>query len=191
MGRVYQRRARRRALRAAQAARAICLAASCAGLLWAVSGRASVPDTMIIFPPSNEAAKRDRLEVRPPSILDMIEVEARRQGVPIPLAVAIAKQESSLIPWKIGDHGLAYGLYQLHCGLQHGKPLTAQVIGFKGRCAELLNPERGIFWGVRHLKLALAAADGNWCKAAALHQAGLHAAPAITPYCLKVLEKIG
>lgn len=50
------------------------------------------------------------------SVIPTIVKVARNYGVDPDLAVAIARQESGLNPWAVGDKGSSFGLFQLHIG---------------------------------------------------------------------------
>lgn len=45
---------------------------------------------------------------------------AVRDGIPPRVALAIAKVESGLDPYRVGDNGTSFGLYQLHIGGELG-----------------------------------------------------------------------
>jgi hypothetical protein len=52
----------------------------------------------------------------PYNVIPTITEVARANGVDPNLAIAIAKQESGLNPYAVGDNGTSFGLYQLHIG---------------------------------------------------------------------------
>jgi hypothetical protein len=103
----------------------------------------------------------------PPSdrstVVPRIVREARRQGVDPDLAVAVATQESSLDPGKVGDNGKSLGLFQL----QEAAAIDAGID--PRRRGDLTENIRG---GVGYLKLQLAREGGNVARALSRYNRG-------------------
>lgn len=55
------------------------------------------------------------------SVAEIISNVAREKGIPPKVALAIAKHESGLNPYSVGDNGTSFGLYQLHEGGELGR----------------------------------------------------------------------
>lgn len=136
-----------------------------------------------------EAPDTPQNKKKPPSVREIIIQAANSNGVPPEFALAVAEQESGLVPHRTGSSG-EIGLFQLRCGLKDGKPLTAQVIGYRGKCKSLYDPTTNAYWGTLHLKLALDKSKGNWCKAAVLHNEGLGSPSKRSAYCRSVMERV-
>lgn len=126
---------------------------------------------------------------KPLTVADMIVAAAVANNVPVRFAMAVARQESGLDPTKRGKIG-EIGLFQLRCSRAQGKPGTAQLLGFAGRCDELYDPATNAYWGTMHLKAALVITGGNLCQAATLHNRGLAAHPTCSTYGEQVLAKL-
>lgn len=99
------------------------------------------------------------------SVEQMVRSEAIRQGVPVSLAMAIAKHESNFRCSAIGRHG--------ERGVMQIKPRTAHGLGYRGKPAGLNNCQVGIYYGMKYLKMAYLKARGNVYKAALLYNGGL------------------
>ena len=86
---------------------------------------------------------------------------AQSLGVPVPLALAMAQQESGFIPNRVGDYGTSFGIYQLHQGGELGS-LTPQ---------QAFDPATNAQVSLGHLAAVLRANPGmNWGQAAAAAQ---------------------
>lgn len=96
---------------------------------------------------------------RPATWADLIQAEAKAQGVPPNLALALAGQESSLDPTRVSPKG-AIGLMQL-------MPETAKSLGVDPH-----DPRQNITGGIRYLKTHLDAYGGDVSKALAAYNAG-------------------
>lgn len=113
----------------------------------------------------------------PRSVSMIIEQEAAREGVPVELAMRVARVESGgrcNIP---AHDGKSTGLMQV-------RPETARAMGVSGNQNDCRN---SAIAGVRYLKLALKRSGGDWGAAAALYNGGLGAARRYTRYSRVVL----
>jgi soluble lytic murein transglycosylase-like protein len=90
---------------------------------------------------------------------------APRFGVPTWFALRIAKIESGYNPRVRGAAG-EYGVYQMKCS-------TARHIGFRGNCGALYNAHTNVYWGLKHLSMAVRSSRGNLKLAASKHNGGL------------------
>lgn len=88
------------------------------------------------------------------AIRNMVAAEASRQGVPVNLALAVAKQESGFNPRAVSYQG-ARGVMQV-------MPGTARLLGFAGSTAQLHDPETNIRLGVMYLKQGLQEGGPSW-----------------------------
>ena len=95
----------------------------------------------------------------------MINEMAPQHGIPAWFALRIAKVESSFNHRALGDAG-ELGVFQMKCA-------TAKGIGYRGSCSGLLNARTNIEVGLKHLALAIKAANGNLSLAASKHNGGL------------------
>lgn len=103
--------------------------------------------------------------MRGQTVQDMVRAEAIRQGVPVGLALAVAKHESGFKCSVIGKHG--------ERGVMQIKPSTARGIGYRGTPSGLSNCGTGIHYGMMYLKMAYNKAKGNVYRAALLYNGGL------------------
>lgn len=94
----------------------------------------------------------------------LIELEARRRGIPAELAQAVATVESGWNPSAIGTSG--------EIGLMQIMPATASMLGFRGTLAQLADPGTNIELGVRYLSGAWARAGGDLCVTLMKYRAG-------------------
>jgi soluble lytic murein transglycosylase-like protein len=111
-------------------------------------------------------------------IKSMVASEARRQGVPASLAVAIAKAESNFKCSAVGRAG--------ERGVMQIKPPTARGLGYKGSASGLNNCAVGILYGMLYLKQAYRKAGGNIYRAALLYNAGIHSKRKNSTYAKKI-----
>ena len=81
------------------------------------------------------------------SIIAAVRAHARAAGVPVALALAVVRHESSFNPRARGRAG-EIGLMQLKCQ-------TARGMGYRGACGGLYNVATNLRYGMRYLKLAL------------------------------------
>lgn len=92
----------------------------------------------------------------------LIAASARKHGVPVKLALAVAKTESG---FNCGARGAAGELGPLQI-----KPATARLIGYRGSFAALRTCGAGLEWGMKHLALAIRGGgvwkhnQGLWAK---------------------------
>lgn len=96
-------------------------------------------------------------------IQQMITDEARRQGVPPQIAVAIARQESGFNPHAVGDNGRSIGLFQLQ---------PAATIDAGGRPEERREVPANIRYGVTYFKQQLDKEGGNVERALSRYNRG-------------------
>lgn len=114
-------------------------------------------------------------------VVQMVVIEARAQGVPADLAVAVAAHESRFTCSAVGRAN--------ERGVMQIKPSTARGIGYKGSTKGLNDCRTGIYWGMKYLKMAIQRAGGDLKRAAFLYNAGLGAKsrnPAKKGYVLAV-----
>jgi soluble lytic murein transglycosylase-like protein len=92
----------------------------------------------------------------------LIAASARKHGVPVKLALAVAKTESG---YNCSARGAAGELGPLQI-----KPATARLIGYRGSYAALRSCGAGLEWGMKHLALAIRGGgvwkhnQGLWAK---------------------------
>jgi soluble lytic murein transglycosylase-like protein len=98
-------------------------------------------------------------------VVAIIKTMAPRFGVPTWFALRIAKIESGFNPRVRGAAG-EIGVYQMKCS-------TARHIGFRGSCRALYNASTNVYWGLRHLSMAVKSSRGNLRLAASKHNGGL------------------
>lgn len=117
------------------------------------------------------------------SVPDMVRSEAIRQGVPVGLAMAIAKAESNFRCSAVGRGG--------ERGVMQIKPATARGIGYRGPSSGLNNCRVGIRYGMMYLKMAYRIAKGNVYRTALLYNAGIGSKRKRSAYAEKIVKKIG
>ncbi len=122
---------------------------------------------------SNPVAAKD--------VRSMVREEAHRQGVPVSLALSIAKHESNFRCSAVGRHG--------ERGVMQIKPRTARGLGYRGKPSGLNDCATGIRYGMIYLKMALKKAGGNPYRAAILYNAGLGSGRKKSGYAEKVTQK--
>lgn len=115
------------------------------------------------------------------TVQKMVSREAQRQGVPVPLALSIAKTESNFRCSAVGKAG--------ERGVMQIKPATARGVGYKGPASGLNNCSTGIRYGMIYLRMAYKKAGGNAYKAAILYNAGLGSKKKKSAYAQKVTKK--
>lgn len=102
-------------------------------------------------------------------IVELITVTARSEGVDPALAVAIAEQESSLVPnkerFEKRYNTYSVGLFQMFIP-------TAKDMGFKGSKEELKTPTTNIKLGIAHLKSCTSRFGSDARLVACCHNAG-------------------
>lgn len=113
----------------------------------------------------------------------MVAAEAARQGVPVRLALAIAKAESNFRCSAVGRAG--------ERGVMQIKPRTARGLGYKGSPSGLNNCAVGIRYGMIYLKQAYRKAGGNIYRAALLYNAGIHSKKKSSAYAKKISRNAG
>lgn len=117
------------------------------------------------------------------NVRDMVAAEARKQGVPVGLAVAVAKAESNFKCSAVGRAG--------ERGVMQIKPRTARGLGYKGSASGLNNCAVGIRYGMIYLKQAYRKAGGNIYRAALLYNAGIHSKRKNSAYAKKISGTVG
>jgi Transglycosylase SLT domain len=70
------------------------------------------------------AALHGPMRTRERTLRPLLAREAREHRIAIRTLEAVATRESSLQPWRRGDHGEAWGLFQLHADAIPGVHLT-------------------------------------------------------------------
>lgn len=116
------------------------------------------------------------------SVQNMVAAEAKRQGVPVGLALAVAKTESNFRCGAIGRAG--------ERGVMQIKPRTARGLGYKGPASGLNNCAVGIRYGMIYLKQAYRKAGGNTHHAATLYNAGIYSKKKSSTYAKKISRHI-
>lgn len=99
---------------------------------------------------------------------------AREAGVPVEVAHRLVHVESSGRASLRGRAG-EYGLTQIKCQ-------TARDLGFRGPCAQLLDPATNLKWGLKHARKALDRGSIGY------HQSGLNAKRVSPKYVAKFRE---
>jgi soluble lytic murein transglycosylase-like protein len=115
------------------------------------------------------------------TVPDMVRSEAIRQGVPVGLALAIAKSESNFRCSAVGRGG--------ERGVMQIKPRTARGIGYRGSPSGLNNCRVGIRYGMIYLRMAHRSAKGNVYRTALLYNAGLGSKRKKSAYAAKIVQK--
>lgn len=113
----------------------------------------------------------------------MVAAEAARQGVPVRLALAIARAESNFRCSAVGRAG--------ERGVMQIKPRTARGVGYKGSASGLNNCAVGIRYGMIYLKQAYRKAGGNIYRTALLYNAGIHSKLKSSAYAKKISKHSG
>ncbi|MCC2098963.1 MAG: lytic transglycosylase domain-containing protein [Hyphomicrobiales bacterium] len=100
---------------------------------------------------------------------------ARREGVPVRLALAVIATESRGNCRAVGRRG-ELGPLQI-------KPRTARGLGYRGPASALRSCGAGLYWGMKHLALSY-----RKCGSAVLHNKGLAGSCRRTAYSVKVMR---
>lgn len=108
----------------------------------------------------------------------MVRSEAVRQGVPVSLALSIARHESSFRCGAVGRHG--------ERGVMQIKPSTARSLGYKGSPSGLNNCYTGIHYGMIYLRMAYKLSGGNSYRAAVMYNRGLGTRSKKSAYAEKI-----
>ncbi len=98
------------------------------------------------------------------NLAELVDREARANGVPVALARAVVRIESN---WKVQTTGRAGEV-----GLMQIKHQTARGMGYKGSRAKLYEPATNIRWGMRYLAGAYRLAGGDTCGTVMRYQGG-------------------
>jgi soluble lytic murein transglycosylase-like protein len=115
------------------------------------------------------------------SAQNMVRAEAARQGVPVSLALAVARHESGFKCYLVGKAG--------ERGVMQIKPTTARGIGYRGSASGLSNCATGIRYGMMYLKMAYKKAGGDFYRTAILYNGGLGSKKKRSSYAEKVHKK--
>lgn len=116
-------------------------------------------------------------------VRNMVAAEAARQGVPVNLAIAVARAESNFRCSAVGRAG--------ERGVMQIKPATARGVGYRGSPKGLNNCAVGIRYGMIYLKQAYRKAGGNIYRTALLYNAGLYSKRKSSPYAQKISRSLG
>ncbi|MCA0432087.1 MAG: lytic transglycosylase domain-containing protein [Proteobacteria bacterium] len=111
-------------------------------------------------------------------VIDIIQALAPQYGVPTWFALRIADIESDFNRKARGSAG-EYGVYQLKCS-------TAEQIGFRGDCKQLLNAWTNVRFGLKHLRIAIQRSRGDLRMAASKHNGGLARRTLVKEYVARV-----
>lgn len=115
------------------------------------------------------------------NVQNMVKAEARRQGVPVHLALSVAKHESNFRCSAVGRHG--------ERGVMQIKPRTAKGLGYRGSASGLNHCQTGIKYGMMYLSLAYKKARGNMQLAATYYNQGLGTKRKNSRYAQKVVGR--
>ena len=85
------------------------------------------------------------------------------------LLLAICTQETNLTNVTVYHDGGSPSI-----GICQMKASTAEMLGFKGKADDLINPYVNAKWAAKYLKYQLDRYDGNWCQATAAYNAGTY-----------------
>ena len=94
-----------------------------------------------------KTARRHGRSAPSAAIIASVKAHARAAGVPVGVALAVVRHESSFNPRARGRAG-EIGLMQLKCQ-------TARGMGYRGGCGGLYNVSTNLRYGMRYLRLAL------------------------------------
>jgi soluble lytic murein transglycosylase-like protein len=111
----------------------------------------------------------------------LIAMHAKEQGVPVALADAVVRVESTYNPR--ASNGYNLGLTQISLP-------TARAMGYSGSASGLYDADTNLRYGIKYLANAYRLSKGNTCQTILKYQAG-HGAVTMTPaartYCSKVV----
>jgi len=114
------------------------------------------------------------------TLVDLVDREARANGVPVALARAVVRIESNWNSRLTGRAG--------EVGLMQIKHQTARGVGYRGSRAALYEPATNIRFGMRYLAGAYKLAGGDTCGTVMRYQGGhgaKHMSSAARTYCGK------
>ena len=123
-----------------------------------------------------ERARLRREKYRP-----LVARVARKEGVPVDLAMAIIQIESSFRPRATGALG--------EIGLMQVRPRTARGLGYRGTKGDLYVPETNVQVGMKYLAEARRRGGGTTCGTILKYNAGHYAKkmnPVSARYCKRV-----
>lgn len=130
-----------------------------------------------------QVAAVERFADRPYATI--IAAHAKAHGVPVALAHAVVRIESSYRATVTGAAG--------EVGLMQIKPATARGMGYRGSTKALYDPATNIKWGMRYLAGAMQRGDGSTCGTILKYNAGHYAKrmnPVSKRYCSKVQREM-
>jgi soluble lytic murein transglycosylase-like protein len=115
-------------------------------------------------------------------IQNLVIQKAERHNVPKDFALAIIELESQYDPNVTGKKG-EYGLGQILCS-------TTRLMGFKGKCEQLHDPETNLEYTMLYLRYALDQTNNDICKAASYYGSGKIPKSNKTAYCRTMLTHL-
>ena len=115
------------------------------------------------------------------SVQNIVKAEAIRQGVPVSLALSVARHESGFKCHLVGKAG--------ERGVMQIKPATARGIGYRGSASGLSHCATGIRYGMMYLKMAYKKAKGDFYRTAILYNGGLGPQKSLSNWTEKILPK--
>ena len=123
----------------------------------------------------------ERAQMRKDKYSPIVAREAKAQGVPVALALAIVEIESSFRPKARGAAG--------EVGLMQVRPRTARGMGYTGTTKALYDPATNVRWGMRYLAEAYRRGGRTTCGTILKYNAGHYAKrmnPISARYCRRV-----
>jgi len=123
----------------------------------------------------------ERAQMRKDKYSPLIIRQAKEQGVPVKLALAIVEIESS---FRVKAKGAAGEV-----GLMQIRPRTARGMGYRGSTKALYDPETNVRYGMKYLAEAHRRGGGSTCGTILKYNAGHYAKrmnPISARYCRKV-----
>ena len=134
------------ALKASLITSACLMASGCSLLRLSTEVSKPAPLAAVANRPVSKEVRRD--------VATMVAAEAKKQGVPVNLALAVARTESAFNPFARSPVG-AMGVMQV-------MPGTARRLGHSGDVAELFRPEINIPLGISYLKQGYDEGGARW-----------------------------
>ena len=150
-------------------------------ILAAVEVPAKLQETSLIDELLARARRGRAIGLGKDDLTALVDREAAALGIPIALARAVVKVESSWNPRETGTVG--------EVGLMQIKHSTARFLGFAGSRTELYDPKTNVRWGMKYLAGAYKLAGGNVCQTALKYQGG-HNAKRMTGIASRYCSKL-